>query len=144
MPVRPYYEAAGVRDLAEPGPVAVQVLQLAAGADDVRLDVDAGVLGDGGGGLHPGVAADAGEQGEPALADDIQRADRPYGTFYLSFTSTQRDVPAPTDWLSRTLQPQLSTLQGVQRVTVEGGRPLAMRVWIDPTNGARHYAEAGP
>jgi multidrug efflux pump len=65
-------------------------------------------------------------------AVEVQRADRPYGTFYLSFTSTQRDVPALTDWLSRTLQPQLSTLQGVQRVTIEGGRPLAMRVWIDP------------
>ncbi len=70
-------------------------------------------------------------EAEPPVVD-IQRADRPYGTFYLSFTSTQRDVPALTDWLSRTLQPQLSTLQGVQRVTVEGGRPLAMRVWIDP------------
>jgi len=65
-------------------------------------------------------------------AVEVQRADRPYGTFYLSFTSTQRDVPALTDWLSRTLQPQLSTLPGVQRVTIEGGRPLAMRVWIDP------------
>src|SRR4029079_353302 len=65
-------------------------------------------------------------------AVEVQRADRPYGTFYLSFTSTQRDVPALTDWLARTLQPQLSTLQGVQRVTIEGGRPLAMRVWIDP------------
>ena len=40
-------------------------------------------------------------------AVEVQRADRPYGTFYLSFTSTQRDVPALTDWLSRTLQPQL-------------------------------------
>src|SRR5688572_24699014 len=70
-------------------------------------------------------------EAEPPVVD-IQRADRPYGTFYLSFTSTQRDVPALTDWLSRTLQPQLSTLQGVQRVTVEGGRPLAMRVWIEP------------
>ena len=65
-------------------------------------------------------------------AVEVQRADRPYGTFYLSFTSTQRDVPALTDWLSRTLQPQFSTLPGVQRVTIEGGRPLAMRVWIDP------------
>jgi multidrug efflux pump len=65
-------------------------------------------------------------------AVEVQRADRPYGTFYLSFTSTARDVPALTDWLSRSLQPQLSTLPGVQRVTIEGGRPLAMRVWIDP------------
>ena len=65
-------------------------------------------------------------------AVEIQRADRPYASFYLSFTSTERDVPAVTDWLVRTLQPQLSTLTGVQRVTVEGGRQIAMRVWIDP------------
>src|SRR5687767_3967503 len=32
---------------------------------------------------------------------EVQRADRPYASFYLSFTSTQRDVPAVTDWLSR-------------------------------------------
>ncbi len=62
----------------------------------------------------------------------MQRADRPYASFYLSFTSTERDIPAVTDWLARTLQPQLSTLPGVQRVTIEGGRQIAMRVWIDP------------
>ena len=63
---------------------------------------------------------------------EVQRADRPYASFYLGFTSSRRDVPELTDWLSRTLQPQLATLPGVQRVTVEGGRQLAMRVWIDP------------
>ena len=41
-------------------------------------------------------------------------------------------MPAVTDWLLRTLQPQLATLAGVQRVTIEGGRQIAMRVWIDP------------
>ena len=65
-------------------------------------------------------------------AVEVQRADRPYATFYLGFTSSDRDVPALTDWLARTLQPQLSTLEGVQRITFEGSRPLAMRVWIDP------------
>jgi multidrug efflux pump len=65
-------------------------------------------------------------------AVEVQRADRPYASFYLSFTSPQRDVPAITDWLLRTLQPQLSTLPGVQRVSFEGGRQIAMRVWIDP------------
>src|SRR5687768_17874289 len=53
-------------------------------------------------------------EAEPPTVE-IQRADRPYASFYLSFTSTERDVPAVTDWLVRTLQPQLSTLQGVQR-----------------------------
>jgi multidrug efflux pump len=71
-------------------------------------------------------------EAEPPMAE-IQRTDRPYASFYLSFTSRERDVAALTDWLSRTLQPQLATLPGVQRVSnSEGGRPIAMRVWIDP------------
>ncbi len=65
-------------------------------------------------------------------AVEVQRADRPYASFYLSFTSTEREGPAVTDWLVRTIQPQLSTVQGVQRVSIEGGRQLAMRIWIDP------------
>src|SRR6188508_2885601 len=63
---------------------------------------------------------------------EVQRADRPYASFYLSFTSDKRNAPEVTDWLLRTLQPQLGTLPGVQRVTFEGGQQVAMRVWIDP------------
>ncbi|HTK41377.1 MAG TPA: efflux RND transporter permease subunit [Gemmatimonadales bacterium] len=70
-------------------------------------------------------------EAEPPVVE-VQRADRPYASFYLSFTSTDRSVPEVTDWLARSLQPQLSTLQGVQRVTIEGGRQIAMRIWIDP------------
>src|SRR5258706_1862191 len=70
-------------------------------------------------------------EAEPPVVD-VQRADRPYASFYLSFTSSQRDIPQLTDWLSRNLQPQLTTLAGVQRVDVLGGRPIAMRIWIDP------------
>ena len=70
-------------------------------------------------------------EAEPPVVE-VQRADRPYASFYLSFTSKERDVPAVTDWLLRTLQPQLGTLPGVQRVTFEGARQIAMRIWIDP------------
>ena len=63
----------------------------------------------------------------------VQRADRPYATFYLSFTSTTRNLAEVTDYLTRNVQPQLATIAGVQRVTnAEGGRPMAMRIWIDP------------
>ena len=79
-------------------------------------------------------------EAEPPVVE-VQRADRPYATFYLGFTSTERNVPELTDWLSRTLQPQLATLQGVQRVSFEGSQPLAMRVWIDPERlAARNLA----
>src|SRR5215213_2104027 len=76
-------------------------------------------------------------------AVEVQRADRPYASFYLSFSSKERDVPAVTDWLARTLQPQLSTLPGVQRVSFEGARQLAMRVWIDPDRLAAHNLAPG-
>jgi multidrug efflux pump len=70
-------------------------------------------------------------EAEPSVVE-IQRADRPYASFYLSFTSSQWDVPQLTDYLTRTIQPQLTTISGVQRVGVEGGRTPAMRIWISP------------
>jgi multidrug efflux pump len=76
------------------------------------------------------VRAELPSEAQPPTVE-VQRTDRPYASFYLSFTSSERDVAAVTDWLSRTIQPQLSTLQGVQRVEIYG-RPIAMRVWIDP------------
>jgi len=76
-------------------------------------------------------------------AVEIQRNDRPYATFYLSFTSSERSMPAVTDWLARAIQPQLTTVQGVQRVTIEGGRQIAMRVWIDPDRLAAYNLAPG-
>lgn len=76
-------------------------------------------------------------------AVEVQRADRPYGTFYLSFSSRERDAAALTDWLTRDVQPQLATLAGVQRVTFEGARPIAMRVWIEPDRLAAHNLAPG-
>src|SRR6187549_3182551 len=56
------------------------------------------------------------QNAEPPVIN-IQRTDRPYASFYLSFTSDEKTVPELTDWLSRTLQPQLATIEGVQRVS---------------------------
>src|SRR5262245_15664908 len=63
---------------------------------------------------------------------EVQRADRPYATFYLSFSSKERSIPQLTDWLGREIQPQFTTVPGIQRAEILGGRPIAMRVWIDP------------
>src|SRR5256886_209149 len=70
-------------------------------------------------------------EAEPPVVE-VQRADRPYASFYLSFTSSARDIPALTDWLTRNMQPQLSTLAGGQRVDVVGRRPIPVPIWIDP------------
>ena len=63
---------------------------------------------------------------------DIQRADRPFATFYLSFDPGELSLPQLTDYLSREVQPELGTIEGVQRVGIEGPRQIAMRIWLDP------------
>jgi multidrug efflux pump len=88
------------------------------------------------------VSSELPSEAEPPMVE-IQRTDRPYGTFYLSFNSKERSIPELTDWLSRTLQPQLATLPGVQRVTFEGGQQIAMRVWIDPERLAAYNLSPG-
>jgi multidrug efflux pump len=70
------------------------------------------------------------ESEDPVI--ELQRADRPYASFYISFTSEQFDLPALTDWLLRNIQPQLGTVTGVQRVGIEAGRMPAMRIWMSP------------
>jgi len=62
---------------------------------------------------------------------EVQRADRPYATFYVSVRSEALTKPQLTDYLSREVQPRLTTLPGVQRIGLEGARPQAMRVWLD-------------
>ncbi len=62
---------------------------------------------------------------------EIQRADRPFATFYISFTSDTLDLTHLNEFLAREIQPKLSTLPGVQRVGIEGARNLAMRIWLD-------------
>ncbi len=61
---------------------------------------------------------------------DIQRADRPFATFYLSFTSKELDLSRLTEYLDREVRPELSTIEGVQRCGIEGPRYLAMRIWL--------------
>src|SRR5690606_1760386 len=78
------------------------------------------------------VRSDLPAEAEPPSAE-VQRTDRPYAAFYLSFTSDDRSVSGITDYLARTVQPQLATIEGVQRISNnEGGRNIAMRIWIEP------------
>jgi multidrug efflux pump len=69
-------------------------------------------------------------EAEPPVVE-VQRADRPYATFYVSVTSETMTPPEVTDYLSREIQPRLVTLPDVQRVGLEGARPQAMRIWLD-------------
>lgn len=71
----------------------------------------------------------------PAGAEDpsvsVRRTDSPYALFYLNVESPGRARGDVTDYLSRNVTPLLSDIPGVQKVTLEGGRNPAMRIWID-------------
>ena len=74
---------------------------------------------------------------------EVQRADRPYATFYVSVTSETMTPSEITDYLSRSIQPRLSTIPNVQRVGLEGARPQAMRIWLDADRIAAFGLGAG-
>ncbi|WP_448555658.1 efflux RND transporter permease subunit [Thalassotalea montiporae] len=71
----------------------------------------------------------------PAGAEDpavsVRRADSPYAIFYLNVHAEGKARSQVTDYLSRNITPVLSDIPGVQKVTLEGGRNPAMRVWLD-------------
>jgi len=50
----------------------------------------------------------------------------------LSFSSDEIKGPAITDYLSRTVQPVLSTVPGVGSADIAGADVFAMRLWLDP------------
>jgi multidrug efflux pump len=74
---------------------------------------------------------------------EVQRADRPYATFYVSVTSESMTPAQLTDYLARNIQPRLSTIANVQRVGLEGARPQAMRIWLDAERLAAFGVGAG-
>lgn len=51
---------------------------------------------------------------------------------YLSFYSSILPRNKVTDYLVRVVQPKLQTVDGVQTAEILGGRPFAMRMWLDP------------
>ena len=51
---------------------------------------------------------------------------------YLSFSSDQMTIQQIVDYLRRTIQPDLSTIEGVGEAKVYTSREYAMRVWLKP------------
>lgn len=66
---------------------------------------------------------------DPAI--QIVRADSPYAIFYLDVQSQGLPRSEVSDYLTRNIVPQMSDIDGVQKVTLEGGRDPAMRIWLD-------------
>jgi len=71
-------------------------------------------------------------QGAEDPAVTVRRADRSGALFYLDVSTEDIPRAAVTDYLSRHVVPQMGSIAGVQRVSLEGGRNPAMRVWLDP------------
>ena len=57
---------------------------------------------------------------------------------YLGFGSNELSPSAISDYLTRVVQPVLSTVDGVASADVIGGQTFAMRLWLDPLKMAGH------
>lgn len=67
---------------------------------------------------------------DPAV--EVVRADREAALFYFDVHGEHWSRSELTDYIDRQVNPQLASINGIQRVGLEGSRAPAMRVWIDP------------
>jgi multidrug efflux pump len=73
---------------------------------------------------------------------DVLTADNQFAAMYLSFYSDTLTQNQITDYLSRMVQPRLSSVAGVQKADILGGRVYAMRIWLKPDALAAHNLSA--
>lgn len=66
----------------------------------------------------------------PAIT--IEAADSQFAAAYLSFSSEILEQNQITEFLTRSIQPRLTAIAGVQKADVLGGRTFAMRIWLKP------------
>ena len=77
----------------------------------------------------------------PAIS--VQSADSQFASCYISFSSGILSQNEITDYLTRVVQPRLSSVQGVQRADIIGARTFAMRIWLKPDRmAALHVSPA--
>jgi len=55
---------------------------------------------------------------------------------YIGFSSAELQAAAISDYLTRVVQPLLSTVEGVASADILGGQTFAMRLWLDPARMA--------
>ncbi len=61
---------------------------------------------------------------------------------YMSFYSKVLDNSQITDYLIRVVEPQLASIQGVEKADIIGARTYAMRVWLKPDRLTAHNLTA--
>ncbi|MGF6312134.1 multidrug efflux pump [Bradyrhizobium sp. i1.8.4] len=57
---------------------------------------------------------------------------------YIAFSSDELTASATSDYLSRVVQPIMSTVDGVAAADILGGQSFAMRLWLDAAKMAGH------
>src|SRR6267154_890293 len=62
---------------------------------------------------------------------------------YLGFSSEELSGSAISDYLTRVVQPVLSTVDGVASADILGGQTFAMRLWLDPVKMAGRGVSPG-
>src|SRR5881394_391097 len=62
---------------------------------------------------------------------------------YLGFSSDELSGSAISDYLTRVVQPVLSTVDGVASADILGGQTFAMRLWLDPVRMAGRGVSPG-
>ncbi len=62
----------------------------------------------------------------------LVNTDDAQASMYLSFSSDFLNPNQMTDFITRAIQPLLSTIPGVQRADILGARVFAMRIWLKP------------
>ena len=63
---------------------------------------------------------------------DLQTSDNQFAAMYIGFSSSNLGGNQITDYLTRVVQPKLTSINGVQRADILGGRTFAMRIWLKP------------
>lgn len=61
---------------------------------------------------------------------------------YLAFYSEKMSQAQITDYLTRSIQPELSTVAGVGSAVIYAGKDLSMRIWLDPAKMAAYSVTA--
>lgn len=63
---------------------------------------------------------------------ELTLSDTQFAQMYISFYSENLDPNQITDYLTRTVQPKLTAVSGVQKADILGARTFAMRIWLKP------------
>ena len=62
---------------------------------------------------------------------------------YITFVSDSMTVPQITDYVTRVVQPLITSVPGVASATANGGQTYAMRIWVDPLKLSAYNLTAG-